>query len=421
MSQRILAAVAICAMVFFASVPCHAQASEAPQDGAASEGTPAQKILEKDPEFRVLLDPPTGDEFLQAYSQGYRDKAADIESKAGNLTDEKLRAQYRSDEWSYVPKKTFDWYKAQADAAYFQAKITFLRDHRDSWVEIGQVKYDEIIKALLVKTLPGAATESNLRLAMNPDNMNQIYEKFRKVTGPDIDDKTRAFVSKAAPGSMCAGNREWCYSVKRDEVEQTLRAARMILVGQGDLKAKRIDRFLLVDYVTETILQEFDPHPTAADKLTWRLSTEVPPMVPPKPPEPAAQAQETLVVKAEEAPVSVPPSASLESVSNAQSSLFSKKPEVRRPVKVTPAAAIDQPPPSYPEGARAKNVQGKVILQATVGKDGSVSNIHVLFGDDQLAPPAVEAVSHWRYKPMLVDGEPRETQTTITLTFSLNN
>ena len=231
-----------------------------------------QKILEKNPEFRRLLDPPAGEEFLHSYSQGYRDKSAGIEANAANLSDENLRARYRSDEWSYVPKKTLDLYKAQADAAFYQQKISFLREHRDAWFEIGQVKYDDVIKALLVKPLPGAATQANLRLVVSPDKMNQIYEQFRKIADAEIDEKTRAFVSKAAAGSVCANNREWCYSVKRDEVEQTVRAARMLLVGQGDLEAKKIDRLLLVDYVTETVFQEFDPHLSAADTLVWRLS-----------------------------------------------------------------------------------------------------------------------------------------------------
>jgi len=42
-----------------------------------------------------------------------------------------------------------------------------------------------------------------------------------------------------------------------------------------------------------------------------------------------------------------------------------------------------------------------------------------LSSDDLLAPSALEAVRQWRYKPMLVDGEPKEVDTTITVTFSL--
>jgi periplasmic protein TonB len=45
----------------------------------------------------------------------------------------------------------------------------------------------------------------------------------------------------------------------------------------------------------------------------------------------------------------------------------------------------------------------------------------VLSGDDLLAQAAVNAVRQWRYKPMLVEGEPREVDTTITVTFSLKN
>ena len=71
--------------------------------------------------------------------------------------------------------------------------------------------------------------------------------------------------------------------------------------------------------------------------------------------------------------------------------------------------------------ARAKLIQGEVLLHAIIDKEGKISEVHILAGDDALAKAAIEAVRQWRYKPMLVDGEAREVDTTITVTFSLKN
>ncbi len=92
---------------------------------------------------------------------------------------------------------------------------------------------------------------------------------------------------------------------------------------------------------------------------------------------------------------------------------------MRVPAKVTAAAIISQIKPQYPPQARANNVQGDVILHAIIDKEGKISETQVLAGDDLLAQSALEAVRQWRYKPMLVDGEPREVDTTIVVTFSL--
>jgi TonB family protein len=418
MNRRIIAAAVVVTSVWLPVPYCRAQANAAPQAASvAPQEEPPHKILEKDPEFKRLLDPPSGDEFLQAYSAEYRDKAAEIEAKVANITDEKLRSQARADEWSNVPKKTLDRFKAEADVAYFESKISFLKNHRDAWFEVGLVKYDENFKALLVKSVPAAAVEANFRVPMSPDKVSQIYEKFRKLAGPEIDEKTRAYVSRAGAGSMCASNPEWCYSVKREEIEEGVRSTRMIVAGQGDLESKKIDRFLLVDYVTETVIQELDPHISAADTLVWRISTEAPPPVPPEPPAPQTPAQNTSVAVADAA---LAPDQHSDVAANAGETSSLPKTTERPPRRVIPSSIIDQPPPQYPEKARAANVQGEVILRATIGKEGKISEVHVLSGDDLLAPSAVEAVHHWRYKPMLVDDVPTEVETTITITFSLD-
>ncbi len=78
--------------------------------------------------------------------------------------------------------------------------------------------------------------------------------------------------------------------------------------------------------------------------------------------------------------------------------------------------------PEYPELARQAKVQGKVILQAVIFKDGSVSDIQVLqtpgekLGFDE---SAVAAVRQWRYKPALQSGRPVDVIFTIVIDFTL--
>ncbi len=76
--------------------------------------------------------------------------------------------------------------------------------------------------------------------------------------------------------------------------------------------------------------------------------------------------------------------------------------------------------PMYPEAARTKGVEGRVVMQAVIGEDGTVGHLHVLEGDPTLRNAATEAVSKWRYRPYLVDGKPVEVTTTITVNFKLN-
>ena len=74
--------------------------------------------------------------------------------------------------------------------------------------------------------------------------------------------------------------------------------------------------------------------------------------------------------------------------------------------------------PQYPALAREARIQGSVVLQASIGKNGNVENVQVLSGPPQLAQAAVEAVKQWRYKPYYLNGQPVEVQTTINVNFN---
>jgi protein TonB len=82
---------------------------------------------------------------------------------------------------------------------------------------------------------------------------------------------------------------------------------------------------------------------------------------------------------------------------------------VARPVK-----------PSYPMLARQMKVQGSVILQAMIGRDGIIQNLRLVSGPHILASAAEDAVRQWHFKPHLQDNEPVETQAKITVNFTIS-
>jgi protein TonB len=76
--------------------------------------------------------------------------------------------------------------------------------------------------------------------------------------------------------------------------------------------------------------------------------------------------------------------------------------------------------PEYPESARIARLQGKVILEVIVGRDGSVEGVRVLRSIPLLDAAAVEAVRQWRYRPALQGGRPVKVFMTIVVDFKLN-
>jgi protein TonB len=76
--------------------------------------------------------------------------------------------------------------------------------------------------------------------------------------------------------------------------------------------------------------------------------------------------------------------------------------------------------PNYPLLARQMKVQGSVILQALIGKDGIIQNLRVVSGPRILASAAQDAVRQWHFKPHLEGSEPVETQAKITVNFTIS-
>ena len=75
--------------------------------------------------------------------------------------------------------------------------------------------------------------------------------------------------------------------------------------------------------------------------------------------------------------------------------------------------------PVYPPQALQMRVQGSVLLDAKIGKDGSIVSVKRVSGDTVLARAATDAVKQWKYKPYYLNGEPVEIDTEITVNFKL--
>lgn len=87
---------------------------------------------------------------------------------------------------------------------------------------------------------------------------------------------------------------------------------------------------------------------------------------------------------------------------------------------VTEGHLMQRIEPPYPVLAKAAHVHGLVVLAAIISKTGEIQNLVLVSGHPLLVPAALEAVKQWRYRPYLLNGEPVEVETTITVNFQLS-
>jgi protein TonB len=99
-----------------------------------------------------------------------------------------------------------------------------------------------------------------------------------------------------------------------------------------------------------------------------------------------------------------------------------RKPEMPRLSSgVTTGLLLEPIRPVYPAIARAAGVQGTVVLEAVISKAGRIESLHTVSGPPLLRDAALNAVAVARYKPYLLNGEPTEVQTTVTVVFKLGS
>jgi TonB family protein len=87
--------------------------------------------------------------------------------------------------------------------------------------------------------------------------------------------------------------------------------------------------------------------------------------------------------------------------------------------QVAQANLVRRVAPVYPPLARAAQVQGVVLLETSIDKTGRVADVSVLSGHPLLNDAAVQAVQQWTYQPVLLNGQPVDVVTTVTVNFVL--
>jgi len=93
---------------------------------------------------------------------------------------------------------------------------------------------------------------------------------------------------------------------------------------------------------------------------------------------------------------------------------------IRVPAPMAEVNLVYDVAPKYPPEAGRARIEGTVVLLAVIGKDGTVQDVRVQSGSSMLAQAAIEAVKQWRYRPYLLNGEPVEVDSQITINFNLS-
>jgi periplasmic protein TonB len=95
---------------------------------------------------------------------------------------------------------------------------------------------------------------------------------------------------------------------------------------------------------------------------------------------------------------------------------------VARAPEIMQSSLLYGPKPPYPRLARTARVEGRVLVEAVITREGTIdpARLRVIEGNPLLVPDTVEAVKQWRYRPTLLNGKPVEVLTTITVNFTLN-
>jgi len=93
--------------------------------------------------------------------------------------------------------------------------------------------------------------------------------------------------------------------------------------------------------------------------------------------------------------------------------------KVFRPSSLLQGSLIRKVEPRYPQLAIAARIQGPVVLAAVISKAGTIENLRLLSGHPLLVGAAIDAVSQWRYRPYILNGDVIEVETQITVNFVL--
>ena len=98
-----------------------------------------------------------------------------------------------------------------------------------------------------------------------------------------------------------------------------------------------------------------------------------------------------------------------------------KRPRIVRMTTLDPAMLTHRVEPSYPILAKQTHREGRVELRAIIGTDGTIQSLQIVSGDPMFLRSALEAVQQWHYKPTILNGQPVEIDTYITVVYTMQH
>ncbi len=115
------------------------------------------------------------------------------------------------------------------------------------------------------------------------------------------------------------------------------------------------------------------------------------------------------------------PDAAISTIVTSHAAMPAKGETVRISQGVTQGLVLQKVQPVYPVQARQMHIQGTVVVQAMITKEGTTRDLKVISGPPVLGRAAMDAVRQWRYKPYFLNGEPIEIQTQVSINFTAPN
>jgi protein TonB len=97
-----------------------------------------------------------------------------------------------------------------------------------------------------------------------------------------------------------------------------------------------------------------------------------------------------------------------------------EKPRIIHETQLSPAIRIRRVEPAYPILPKQLGRSGHVELRAVIATDGTIQSLQVVSGDPLFYKSALEAVRQWRYRPTVLNGEPVEIDTFITVIYNID-
>jgi periplasmic protein TonB len=113
----------------------------------------------------------------------------------------------------------------------------------------------------------------------------------------------------------------------------------------------------------------------------------------------------------------------LNSIGNTLNSAAPPRPPSVRPLRrsvTMEGNLVHRVQPEYPARARSAGIQGPVLLRAVISRQGRIENLQVLAGHPMLVKAALDALRQWRYRPYILNNEPVEVETQVTVNFVLS-